>query len=195
MMTNWIRRIAAVAALSVLAACSATGEVKPGVYAPNSTYEVTVGKTWTAYPPSRINRSRVLTIDGMLLNQMTFIASIRDGENILGVRRNDKNRLVPQFRSDMGGFEIAELVTDSLTVSGMIDVESSNLRPEPFGSLDGIRFDFNGAMSGGLRYGGTAKAAVDDGTLHLIVYYAPSEYYYGLHDDEVQAVMNSVKMK
>lgn len=190
-----IRLITSVVLMLTVAACASSNLVQPGPYAPSKRIEIDVSTPWTAYPYNTRTKTRVLTIDGTLLNQLTFITGIKDGDSIVPTRIGDREKLVPKFRSDMGDFEIAELLVDSLTVVGMVDVTPSNVRPEAFGALDGVRVDFTGALASGLLYTGSVKAAVEGDELHAVYYYAPTEYYYGLHKDEVDAVFASVRLR
>jgi len=184
-----------VAALALLlSACGTVAAVQPGPFEPYKEVKVTLGKTWTAYPMASRTKLRNLTIDGLALNQLSFAGPIEDGESLIVTSRGDKEKLVPKFRSDMGEFELIEFVTDSLMAVGLENLKTSDIRAEPFGTLSGVRFEFGGAAASGLKYAGTAKLAVDDGKLHLVLYYAPAEYYFGLHKAEVEKILRSITL-
>lgn len=189
-----VQPLVASASLVLLAACETIVAVEPGSFEPNKSFSVDVGKTWTAYPPAARTQSRTLTVDGTLLNSLVFSDSIGDGGSLLPVARGDKERLIPTFRADMTEFEIAEFISDSLAVAGFVNVTTENLRPDMFDQLEGLRLDFTGAQASGLEFKGTAKAAVQDDRLLLILYYAPAEYYYGLHAEEVERIMQSASL-
>lgn len=178
----------------LLSACGTVAAVKPGPFEPYKELRVTLGETWTAYPMASRTKLRNLTIDGLTLNQLSFAGPIEDGESLIVTSRGDKEKLVPKFRSDMGEFELIEFVTDSLMAVGLENLKTRDVRAEPFGTLSGVRFDFGGSAASGLNYAGTAKLAVNDGKLHLILYYAPAEYYFGLHKAEVEKILRSVTL-
>ncbi|WOI51983.1 hypothetical protein [Parvularcula sp. LCG005] len=195
MMRPDLKRLSAMAAVLCVSACTGVNLVPPGTYVPNKDYQLTMGKAWTAYPVNRRTQTRTLTIDGTMLNELLLASSIKDGATLIELPYGDRERLAPTFRADMGEFEIAEFVADSLIFAGMANVETYDLRPADFGTLSGVRFDFTGAHTSGLEYSGTAKAAVEEGALHLILFYAPTEYYFGLHADEVENIMASVTLR
>ncbi|NHK27539.1 hypothetical protein FF098_006450 [Parvularcula flava] len=155
-------------------------------------YRITLGETWSAYPRDSRTKLRNLTIDGEALNSLTFAASLEDGHTL--IRTYDRQRLLPVYRSDMSQTEVVEFIRDSLSVGGMADATITSLRPEPFGALEGVRFDVKGATQRGLNMSGTGKAAIEDGKLHLIIYTAPTEYYFGLHEYEVNEILASIEL-
>lgn len=172
--------------------CVGITAVGPGPFEIKEAYQVQLGKTWTAYPRGESIRVQSLTIDGLTLNALRFGADLEDGQAL--IKTTDREQLIPVFRADMLPVEIAEFVQDTLTYAGLRDVELVNLRPEKFGTLDGLRADMTGAQVNGLKLSGTVKAAIEEEKLHLIFYYAPSEYYHGLHKDEVDQILASVKL-
>ncbi|GGD02720.1 hypothetical protein GCM10011342_09620 [Aquisalinus flavus] len=155
-------------------------------------YRITLGETWSAYPRDTRTKLRNLTIDGDALNSLTFAASLEDGHTL--IKTYDRERLLPVYRSDMSQTEVVEFIRDSLSVGGMADATITSLRPEPFGPLEGVRFDVTGATQRGLNMSGTGKAAIEDGKLHLIIYTAPTEYYFELHEYEVNEILGSIEL-
>jgi len=163
-----------------------------GPFEVDGAYRVTLGETWSAYPRDSRTKLRNLTMDGEALNSLTFAASLEDGHTL--IKTYDRHRLLPVYRSDMSQTEVVEFIRDSLSVGGMADATITSLRPEPFGSLDGVRFDVKGATQRGLNMSGTGKAAIENGKLHLIIYTAPTEYYFGLHEYELNEILASIEL-
>lgn len=194
MQISHLRACASIASAAfVMSACAGIQPAKPGPFVVDGEYRVTLGETWTAYPRDRRTQLRTLTIDGKALNSLSFAASLDDGHMLIHTYARDK--LIPRYRADMTMTEIVAFVRDSLSVGGMNDARLVAVRPEMFGTLDGVRFDIEGATQRGLKMSGTGKAAKEDGKLHLIVYTAPSEYYFSLHEEEVEAILDSVTLQ
>lgn len=179
----------------VLVGCVGIAPVGPGTFQVKDGkggYQVTLGETWTAYPLESAIRLQALTIDGLGLNVLRFGVAIEDGQAL--IRSSDPQKLIPRFRADMSPGEVAEFLRDTLIYVGLKDVTLSSLRPETFGGREGLRADMRAAQAGGLALSGMIKAAIVEETLYLVLYYAPSEYYYGLHKDEVDRILSSIKL-
>ena len=174
-----------------LAGCQSIVAVD-GPFEIDRAYRVTLGEPWTAYPRDGKTRLRTLTIDGTALNSLTFAGALEDGHSL--IKTYDREKLMPKYRSSMSLTEAVEFIRDSLAYGGLQDAEMTYVRPAKFGSLDGAQFDFAGATELGLKMSGVGKVAQEDGKLHLIVYTAPTEYYFGLHEAEVNAILDSVEL-
>lgn len=137
---------------------------------------------------SRIKRPRfeAWTIDGTDLNLLRIYSGVRANEHVFQtVRQKNSRPDGPWFKPAMRPDEIRDVVLDALREEGAANVAGGDLRPHRFGGTDGLRFDFTMTSANGLDYRGTAAAAVRNGTLTLLLWYAPAEYYY---DRDVAAV-------
>ena len=175
-----------------LAGCTGIELTGPGSFDVQKSYQVSLGKPWSAYPYESRTHIQELTIDGMALNALSFASDVKDGDAL--IYSADPKKLIPRFRSDMSESEVIEFIKDTLAYNGLENVEVSDIRPESFGTLSGIRFDMSAATQRGLNLLGTCKAAIEDGRLHFILFTAPSEHYYGLHIDEVNTILDSVRL-
>ena len=191
MMRLTVKGLVASLLLAAMAGCVGITPVT-GPLDVDGAYRITLGETWSAYPRDSRTKLRNLTIDGEALNSLTFAASLEDGHTL--IKTYDRQRLLPVYRSDMSQTEVVEFIRDSLSAGGMADATITSLRPEPFGTLNGVRFDVRGATQRGLNMSGTGKAAIEDGKLHLIIYTAPTEYYFGLYEYEVEEILASVEL-
>ena len=192
MNSNFFRPIFCAFALAIATACTSISAVAPGPFVFDKAIGVEVGKTWTSYPRTSRTKSQRLTIDGLPLGEMLFSAKLKSGQAL--IYTTDREKILPVFRDDMLPGELAEFVLDSLSYSGMQQTKLTELRPDRFGVDEAVRFTFSGASANGLNYSGVSKVAVINDTLYLILFYAPSEYYYGLHEQEVQQILDSAKV-
>ena len=180
-------------ALVSLSACASISAVGPGPVEIGKSYRISTGEVWSKYPPqSRTNTAATMTIDGTLLNTLSFVDGLKPGESI--IYTSDRDKLIPKYRADMSASELVDFVLDSYSAQGLANGKMTDLRPEKFGTLDGYRFDFTGAYKSGLELSGTGKIAQQGDNLHIIIFYAPSEYYYGLRKDEVDGILASVSL-
>jgi hypothetical protein len=187
------RTIFVVIALVSLSACVGVTAVGPGPVEIGKSYRISTGEIWSKYPPqARTNTVAFMTIDGTMLNTLSFVDGLQPGQSI--IYTSDRDKLIPKYRVDMSASELVDFVLDSYAVQGLANGKMTDLRPEKFGPLDGYRFDFTGAYNSGLELTGTGKIAQQGENLHIILFYAPSEYYYGLRKDEVDGILASVSL-
>ncbi|MGV6801848.1 MAG: hypothetical protein ACWA5L_07995 [bacterium] len=176
--------------LLLVTGCVSVEGVGPGPFEYNKSVKVNLGQTWTAWPRDGTGDMQSLSIDGKALDELLFADEIKDGDSLVYIREREK--IVPKFSKDMEVTEIVEFIADSLSYISYQNVEISNIRPEKFGKLDGIRFDLTADTINGLNMQGTVKTVVKNEELTLILFLAPSEYYYPLHKDEVEQILASV---
>ena len=191
-----MKKLILILPLMMLWACGPMIKEAPaGPMAVDAAYDVQLGHTWAELPPQMAgqNEGKLLTVDGQQLNQQQMFGSIEDGEALL-ITAKKAEITPPTYRSDMSEMEVIEFVTDTLAKSGMQNISVEGMRPAPFGSLDGIRFDIKGSSNVGLNLSGTVAFAKEGGKLHLITFLAPSQHYFGRHKAEVESIMRSIKL-
>ncbi|OQW59761.1 MAG: hypothetical protein A4S17_02375 [Proteobacteria bacterium HN_bin10] len=194
---NTTRRgaIAAMAGGALAAGCVSIPLVKAGSYqARGTSFAVTLARPWSDVTNVLVivpRGVRVLTIDGVGLNQL-YLASIAPDASLIRVADRDTPR--PTYRTDMGDTELVEFVIDSLATAGLQDPSSSGLRPQPLAGAPGVRFDISARTAAGLNMSGAALAArAANNSLHLLLFLAPSEHYYGAFAQEVDAIFASAR--
>jgi hypothetical protein len=185
---------AALFSTAILAGCGGASAVT-GTYAVGPAYSVTLGKSWSVVPQTfTLNREvKYLTIDGPLLNNFYLTDGLAVGRSI--VRTPQKSRPMPVVKAAMSETEMAEFVTDTVAAFGYERVSSANLRPSKFGSVDAVRFDLTAATDSGLEIDGTAQVAEKAGKLHVMLFLAPREHYFGALKSEVDGVFASATLR
>lgn len=142
----------------------------------------------------KLHRIESWTIDGHLLNSLRIYSAVKPKEHVFlraKQRRSQPNG--PWFKLGMREDEIQDLIVDALKEQSWTDLQTSNLRPAQFGPVSGLRFDFDMTATSGLLYSGTAAAAVRDGRLTSVVWYAPREYYFGRDQQAVNKLLDSIQ--
>ena len=85
--------------------------------------------------------------------------------------------------------EVSEFVAESLFSSRF---PPRNVRPAPFGSADGFRFEVSYAGTAGVKREAIVAGAVLDKRLHVIAYEGTALYHFGKYRHEVEHILRSV---
>jgi hypothetical protein len=155
-----------------------------------------IGKAYTVHPQIEWSGKKdgdieLWTVHGPGLEAVRFVIGLEAGEGILepGFFSDEK---FPEFQPDMSPTEIAEFCVDTLSRMGAKRLHTSGLRPEPFGSHPGFRFELEFNTADGLEMSGLAAGAVVEEELHLILFTAPSVYYFDSRAADVERIIESV---
>ena len=139
-------------------------------------------------------RQELWTIDGTALNSLSIFSGIKPNEHVFMMAREKKSRPDgPWFRPGMRPDELRDIIVDALRGQGWSNVEAGNLRPQRFGSVDGLRFDLVMTNPDGLMYKGTAAAAEKGGKLTVLLWKAPSENYFDRDAAAVNAMLDGMR--
>jgi len=155
--------------------------------------------TWNVAPPTILPYTRkgaqVWTQDGLLLDRISIIPAVPDGESIFKSR--DKSIALPVFKSDMLPNELEELVESSFVKffgEGNAVVNTSGLRPHRFGEHRGVIFDFEASLTDSPDYRGMVGAFIANELLYVISYSAAEPYYFGKHVDEAKLIIETASL-
>jgi hypothetical protein len=172
---------------AVAAGCASSGGLRSGAYTNLGTFNITLPREWSDITFMLANRPRnlrMLSIDGPLLNRL-YLASLMPGESLLRPRDRDTPR--PTFRTDMSDSELVEFVVDCVAVEYQSPAASA-LRPQTFAGQPGVRFDVSAQTAEGLNISGTSLVARANDRLHMLLFLAPSEHYYGAMLPEIETI-------
>ena len=181
------RSVLAAALGGAVAGCASSSGLRSGAYTNVGTFNITLPREWsdiTFMLPNRPRNMRLLSIDGPLLNRL-YLASLEPGESLLRPRDRDTPR--PTFRADMSDTELVEFVTDCVAVEYQ-SPQAGALRPQTFAGQPGVRFDLTAQTAEGLNISGTSLVARANNRLHMLLFLAPSEHYYGAMVPEIETI-------
>lgn len=172
----------------IAAGCSSFGSV-------DDDSRATIRRMYSVEPQTkwaRLSRREhdLWTVDGPILQAIRFFDPVEDGDALLRVRDPEE---VPEFRASMTAVEIEEFVIDSLVAAGVANVQTSGLRPAPFGELDGFGFDLEYLDENGLEFRGLARGVVDDSKLYLVLYTGTRAHYFTAHEDDAKRILTSLQ--
>jgi hypothetical protein len=146
---------------------------------------------WTRGATSRY---QMWTMDGELLNLLYLIPTVREGDYIfLGQRESKRRPDAPYYHRGMREDEIRDLVGDGLLRAGFVGVDATNLRPDDFGGHEGLRFEVAMTTSEGLAYQGMVAAFEHEDGLALVIFIAPSEYYFPRDGEKVSRMLDTLR--
>jgi hypothetical protein len=196
-------------AASALSACSTLGGEGYGFsdYAAVNVRRVSVGNgNMSVVPPRPWNRHRALlfedipavedwTLNGPLLDGITFITGLRSGHFMVRQRRSTDQQ-VPKFRADMTPPEIAAMLESLYRVrGGAVDFRTISIVPREFLGTNGFQFDYEHLDSDELWRKGRVVGAVIGGQLYLVMYDAARSHYYEAALSDFEAIVASAEFR
>jgi hypothetical protein len=152
---------------------------------------------WNRIPRGRydIPREENWTLNGPVLDGITFIGGVENDKRIVEQRRKD-DRKVPNFRSDMTPQEIADMIESFYLIrGGSVEFETTGLRPRPFMGQPGFQLDYVHLGGDELRRQGRAVGAVIGGRLYMILFDAARMHYFGAGVQEFERIANSATLR
>lgn len=172
-----------------LSGCATYSLVKPVRTPIGDHYTVEPQIAWSA---ARSGKYAHWTVDGRLLQQIEFVTGLDDGEPLIPDKEQHKKQV---FRKGMAPSDIMELVVDSLAMDGAQKLETRNLRPMPFGTQPGFRFEARFVGKDGLEYEGLVAGAAIKDRLYLIQYSGAHAHYFSKHKQHVERMIESIEMR
>ena len=133
------------------------------------------------------------TEDGVTLDSLMFFTGIAPGKALIDASGVPSNEM-KVYQASMVPDDVMELLASNFSKLGYQQVRAANLRPAPFGSTGGFRFDLTFSSATGLNMKGMALAAQRDGKLDMILFIAPTEYYYDHYSPTVEKIFGSVQV-
>lgn len=185
-------RLFVIAAVFFLSGCAAYTGIDAGKPIPvGNNITVTSEIAWAKATYPGLDGT-LWTADGVALDAMMFFTGIESGKPLIQVNGQDKTD-VRKYKVGMVPDDVMELAASNLGKMSYHQIATSNLRPAPFGSVDGFRFDLTGSTQDGLKVKGMALGAQRNNKLDLLLFVAPDEYYFGRYADTVDKLFASVK--
>jgi len=202
-----IRAVLLLGALGASACSSLGGGYGFSDYSAVSVRRVSVGDgNMTVVPPRPWNRHRPLlfedipavedwTLNGPLLDGITFITGLRNGKSMIRQRRT-ADQQVPVFRSNMTAPEIAAMLESLYRVrGGTVDFRTLSIEPRPFLATNGFQFDYEHLDDDELWRKGRVVGAVVGGELYLVMFDAARSHYYEAALPDFEAIVASARLR
>lgn len=182
MMKRWkALAIATLLLVTVQPALAGNRLIAPGVkvLVAKSPLAVTPAGEWNRLGARPGRNSESWTLDGDLLNEITFYGGIVSGRTLF--REVDRrNRPLPRVSATMLMTDIPALLESSYRIAlntPLMTIDS--IEPVRFVGAPGVRFTYSFTRQGeDVRRLGEARAAMVGGQLYMMTYEAPALYYF-----------------
>ncbi|HEX8224983.1 MAG TPA: hypothetical protein VF605_14285 [Allosphingosinicella sp.] len=202
------RMVAALAALSLTAGCAGGGVGAPGFRyyslvrpgpedVARGSMIVTPTIRWNKAPrgPHDIQREENWTLNGPLLDGLTFIGGLEHDKRIVQQRRR-ADRKVPNFRSDMNPTEIAAMIESFYRIrAGSTRFDMTGLQPRQFLGHPGFQFDFVHLGGDEVERRGRAVGAIVGGRFYLALFDAARMHYFDSGLPEFERIAESARIR
>lgn len=195
-MTKTIQLALATAGLLSLAACAGGPTLAPAGKFAQGSHSVTLDRDWSAYSADSRTKTRMLTVDGILLNRLYVSDGLSPSDPLFvdPVRGDNETNPAPRGKADMSLSEQMEYVATAVSVLDYQKVETLNPKPVTVNGAKGVRFEFTAKTSEGLNMKGLAQSVSKNKLNYYIVYIAPAEHYYDAGLKSAVAAMDSEQL-
>ena len=141
-----------------------------------------------------ISREENWTLNGPVLDNLSFLGGIESGKGIVRQRRRAE-RQVPRFRADMTPPELASMIETFYRIrAGSVTFETRGLQPRTFLGQPGFQLDYAHLDSDEVERQGRAVGAVIGGRLYLILFDAVGRHYYPAAIEEFERIVESARL-
>lgn len=158
-------------------------KVKPSIAwnrSPRNIYDIAKEENWTQ--------------NGPLLDTITFMGGLKDGEAIARQRAKDE-RQVPVFRSNMTPQDLISMVESYYRIkAGASIFEIANVAPANFLGKQAIEFDFSYVAGDEVKRRGRSLLVINDGKLYFISLDGAATHYFDAALPEFQRIVASAEL-
>jgi hypothetical protein len=141
-----------------------------------------------------ISREENWTLNGPLLDNLTFIGGLQSGKAIVrGQRRQE--RQVPRFRADMSPPELASMLETFYRVrAGSVEFTMTGLAPRTFLGHPGFQFDYTHLDGDEVVRQGRAVGAVINTRLYMALLDGTRAHYFPTALPEFERIVDSAEL-
>lgn len=149
---------------------------------------------WLVHIATR--RTIRLTADGLDIDEIT-LRTLHPGDLFYGSHEGPpghaENETALTVHAAMSAEDIRDLQCEKLRRQGAQQARCDAPVPGTFGKDPGFRFDYSYSDANGLIRRGRIRGALRDGGLDLLLYEAPAQHYFALHEPEAERVAASLR--
>lgn len=157
---------------------------------------VTPTLRWNRAPrgAADIEKEEDWTLNGPLLDSLTFIAGLENDKRIVR-QRSKADRKVPNFRADMAPQDVAAMIETFYRVrAGASEFAMNRLAPRSFAGQPGFQLDYDYLGGDEVRRRGRAVGAIVAGRLYLALFDAARMHYFDAGLPEFERIVESARL-
>lgn len=170
-----------VASLAASACAPTYALVSPGaVSVAKNSIRVTPGMAWNRSPKGLYDVAweENWTENGPLLDSISFVGGLPDGQAITKQRRKDDKK-VPLFRATMNAQDLVAMIESHYRIkAGATIFEGGTVEPATFIGKPGVRFDYSYVGADSVRRRGRTVMAISDAKLYLMTLDGTALHYF-----------------
>ncbi len=141
-----------------------------------------------------IAREENWTLNGPLLDNLSFISGLESGKAVVRQRRRAE-RQVPRFRADMSPPELASMIETFYRIrAGTVRFEMTGLQPRTFLGHPGFQFDYTHLDGDEVERQGRAVGAIIENRLYLALFDATRMHYFPAGIGEFERIVESARL-
>ena len=160
-----------------------------------SAMTITPPRAWNTLSLRPGKNAEIWTLDGELLNSVTFFGNIGAGAPLYK-ERNKKREPLPKMRKDTLLVDLPELLEGTIRAYNSIAIFSvTDSSPAKFLGHDAIRFSYQYTDNDQLPRLGEATGTIIDGKLYMASFEAPRLHYFGAALEDYRGLVLSAKVK
>ena len=152
---------------------------------------------WNKAPrgPHDIMREENWTLNGPLLDGLSFIGGLENDKRIVQQRRK-ADRKVPNVRADMSPPDIAAMIESFYRIrAGSTAFTMTGLQPRTFLGHSGFQFDYDHVGGDEVERRGRAVGAIIDNRFYLALFDAAKMHYFPAALPEFERIVESARLK
>lgn len=162
----------------------------------SKTFQVHTGLSWNKLPRSSfdIKQEENWTINGPVLDLVTFIGGVEDGEAIAKQRKKD-DRQVPVFKANMSPPELVGMIESFYRIrAGTSIFEATDVQPTTFLGQSAVQVDYRYVGGDDVKRRGRSVMAVVDGKFYLMALDGTAMHYFDKTLPEFDAMVQSARI-
>ena len=191
-------RIVFVLAAVTLAGCFPTYQLVPAeeTHVAGSQLVVKPGNEWNKLPhsPAQTEWDETWTLNGPLLDSMSFVGGLPDGKSLLTQKKKDDKK-VPVFQADMTPQDLVSMLEASYRVRGITVFDIESVNPADFLGGKGVRVHYKYAPNDGISKKGVCVARVVDEKLYVVKLEGVSRHYFDAAVPEFDQMVASARLE
>lgn len=163
----------------------------------NSAMVVVPGVAWNRIPrgPYDIDREENWTLNGPMLDGLSFIGGLEHNKRIVQQRRRADHK-VPNFRADMTPQEIADMIESFYMIrGGSVRFDLTSVKPRTFLGYSGFQFDYDHLGGNEVERRGRAVGAIVNGRFYLALFDAARLHYFDAGLPEFERIVESARLR